>query len=87
MSGHLHAPATLCPVKEPGTHWIKGWVDPRVGLDNVEERKFLPLPGLEIQRLACRASRYPDYAIPARDRPVGARFLSTVIPADVYVSI
>jgi hypothetical protein len=31
--------------KGPGTHWIGGWVDPRAGLDDVEERKFLP--GLE----------------------------------------
>jgi hypothetical protein len=24
----------------PGTHWIGGWVGPRVGLDDVEKRKF-----------------------------------------------
>jgi hypothetical protein len=30
----------------PGTHWI-GWVDPRANLD-VEKRKFLTLPGLEL---------------------------------------
>jgi hypothetical protein len=29
------------------THWIGGWVGPRAGLDDVEKRKFLPLPGLE----------------------------------------
>jgi hypothetical protein len=28
-------------------HWIGGWVGPRIGLDDVEERKILPLPGLE----------------------------------------
>jgi hypothetical protein len=32
----------------PDTHWI-GWVDPRAGLDDVEKRKFLTLPGLELQ--------------------------------------
>jgi hypothetical protein len=26
--------------KAPGTHWIRGWVDPRAGLDDVEKRKF-----------------------------------------------
>jgi hypothetical protein len=32
-----------------GTHWIGGWVDPRAGLDDVEKRKFLTLPGFERQ--------------------------------------
>jgi hypothetical protein len=36
-------------------------LDPRAGLDDVEKRKFLPLPGL-VQPVA---SRYTDYAIPA----------------------
>jgi hypothetical protein len=30
--------------KAPGTQEIEGWVNPRVGLDDVEKRKFLPLP-------------------------------------------
>jgi hypothetical protein len=47
----------LCPRKEnPGTHWIRGWVCSRAGLDNTERIKFLPLPGLEFQHL-CRPSR------------------------------
>jgi hypothetical protein len=33
----------------PGTHWIGGWVEPRAGLDDVEKRKFLTLPGLELR--------------------------------------
>jgi hypothetical protein len=32
----------------PCTHWIGGWVDPRAGLDNMENRKFLTLPGLKL---------------------------------------
>jgi hypothetical protein len=32
----------------PGTHWIGVWVDPRTGLDDLEKRKFLTLPGLEL---------------------------------------
>jgi hypothetical protein len=47
--------------KAPGTHWIGGWVDPRAGLDDVEMRKLLTLPGLEIRPLgrpACSQSLY-----------------------------
>jgi hypothetical protein len=29
------------------THWIGGWVGPRAGLDAVEKRNLLPLPGIE----------------------------------------
>jgi hypothetical protein len=35
----------------PGTHWIGGWVGPRAGLDNVGKRKFLTLPGHQLQAL------------------------------------
>jgi hypothetical protein len=35
----------------PGTHWIGGWVDSRAGLDDVEKRKFLTLPGFELRPL------------------------------------
>jgi hypothetical protein len=31
--------------KAPGTHWVGGWVDPRAGLDDLEKRKLLTLPG------------------------------------------
>jgi hypothetical protein len=37
--------------RAPVTHCIEGWVDPGDGLDNVEKRKFLPLPGLELRPL------------------------------------
>jgi hypothetical protein len=29
------------------THWIGGRVGPRAGLDALEKRKILPLPGIE----------------------------------------
>jgi hypothetical protein len=35
----------------PGTHCIGDWVDPRAGVDNVEKRKFLTLPRLELRPL------------------------------------
>jgi hypothetical protein len=37
--------------RSPGTHWIGGWVNLRAGLDDVEKRKFLTLPGLELRPL------------------------------------
>jgi hypothetical protein len=37
--------------RAPGTHWIGGWVDPRAGLNDMEEWKFLTLPRLELQPL------------------------------------
>jgi hypothetical protein len=37
--------------RAPGTHWIGGWVDPKAGLEDVEKRKFLTLPGLELRPL------------------------------------
>jgi hypothetical protein len=47
----------LYPSKRaPDSHWIEGWVDPRAGLDNLEKRKFLTLPGLELRHLG-RPSR------------------------------
>jgi hypothetical protein len=54
------------------THWIGSWVDPKAGLDDVEKRKFLTPPGLEIRPYGLPARseslyrlRYPDCAIPA----------------------
>jgi hypothetical protein len=29
------------------THWIGGWVGLRIGLNAIEERKILALPGIE----------------------------------------
>jgi hypothetical protein len=34
--------------KSPGTHWIGGWVNPQISLDNMEKRKLIPLLGLEL---------------------------------------
>jgi hypothetical protein len=41
--------------RTPSIHWIGGWVGPRAGLDDVERRKLLILPGLELQPLSCPA--------------------------------
>jgi hypothetical protein len=47
----------------PGTHWIGGWVDSRTGLDDVEKRKFLTLPGLELRSLSRRARSQSLYRL------------------------
>jgi hypothetical protein len=54
--------------RAPCTHWIEGWVYPRAGLDVVEKRKLLTLPGLELLILGhpvCSQSLYRllDYII------------------------
>jgi hypothetical protein len=42
VSGQLLAPAAfLSGERATGTHWIGGWVGPRVGLDAVEKRKIV----------------------------------------------
>jgi hypothetical protein len=64
VSVQLHAPAALLPEKEPPvTHWIGGSVDPRAGLDDVEKRKFLILPGLELRPLGRPARTQSLYGL------------------------
>jgi hypothetical protein len=49
---HVVTPLPLYPgERAPGTHWIGGWMDPRAGVDDVEKRKFLALPRLELRPL------------------------------------
>jgi hypothetical protein len=47
----------------PSTNWIGGWVDPRADLDDVEERKFLTLPWLELQPLGLPARSQSLYRL------------------------
>jgi hypothetical protein len=48
VSGQFHALAAL-PLGDItlGVHYIGGWVGPRVGLDVVEKRKNVAMPGIE----------------------------------------
>jgi hypothetical protein len=57
VSDQLHtSPCCITPGERAhSTHWTKGWVSPRTGVDNVERRKILPLLGLELQPLHCPA--------------------------------
>jgi hypothetical protein len=64
--------------KTPDTHWIGGWVDPRVGLDDLEKRKFWPYRESNSDRSVVQpvASRYTDCGIPA---PVRREVLCNII--------
>jgi hypothetical protein len=48
VSGQLHARLDL-PLEEIvlDINWIGDWVGPRAGLDTVEKKKSLALPGIE----------------------------------------
>jgi hypothetical protein len=48
-----------------GTHWIEGWVGPRVGLDTVKEIKPLVPARNRIPAVQPVAQRYTDCATPA----------------------
>jgi hypothetical protein len=70
--GQLHAPGRFTPPppreRAPGTHWIGGWLDPKAGLNDVEKKIFLTLPGpptLTSSFVHAVASRYTDYSISA----------------------
>jgi hypothetical protein len=68
MRGRLHAPAALPRGRARDSHWLRGWLNPEAGLDDVDKRKFLTLPGLELRPPSVAqsvATRYTDCAIPA----------------------
>jgi hypothetical protein len=56
--------------RAPGTHWIGGWVDSRVGLDDVEKRKLLTPPGLELLPLGRLAHSQSLYWLSYRGSPI-----------------
>jgi hypothetical protein len=49
--------------KSPATHWIGRWVDLRAGLEDLENRKLLTLPGLELRLLGRPARSQPLYRL------------------------
>jgi hypothetical protein len=56
--------------RDPGTHWIGGWVDPRAGLDDMEKRKLLTLPELKLRPLRRPARNQLLYRLSYRGSPV-----------------
>jgi hypothetical protein len=65
-----------------GTHWIGAWMGPRAGLGDVEKRKFLNLPGLELRPLG-RTGRsqslyrlsYPGFFTESKATNCGGQYL------------
>jgi hypothetical protein len=67
-SGQIYDPAALPPGRNPFTHWIRGWVGPRIGLDVLEEGKnFLPL--LEFEPQTGQPVTQPLYRLRHRGYP------------------
>jgi hypothetical protein len=64
-----------------GKHWIGGLVDPRAGLDEIVNLKFLTLPRLELVQLV--ASRYTD-PLSCRELPNVPAHMSYIIKGRVY---
>jgi hypothetical protein len=64
MSSQFHAAAGF--THEDGaldSLWIRGWVDSRTGLDDVEGRKFLTITGFELRPLGSPARSQSLYRI------------------------
>jgi hypothetical protein len=61
VRGQIHVPCRLIPGESAlGTHWIRGLMDPKVGLDAVEKKKILTCQ----ESHPCHpASWYTDWAI------------------------
>jgi hypothetical protein len=60
-------PQSFYPLgKNPHTQGIGGWVDPRIGLEDVEKKNVCPYRGSKPDPSAVQpvSSRYTDYAIP-----------------------
>jgi hypothetical protein len=63
VSDQIHAPAAWPRERAPGTHCIGGWVNTRAGLDDMENWKFLPPPGLELRPLGRSARSQSLYRL------------------------
>jgi hypothetical protein len=61
MSSQIHAPIALPSRKNPGTHWIGGWVDTRDGLDVLDNRQIsYPYRNLKPEPPGPKSSHYTD---------------------------
>jgi hypothetical protein len=64
-----------------GTHCIGGPVDPRAGLDDIEKRKFLTLPGLELRLHGHPVRSQSLYRL----RCPSSQSLSRVMKKNIYI--
>jgi hypothetical protein len=73
------------PEKGLGTHWAGGWVSPRIGLDAMGKKIFLPCTEWTPSPMfsSPQPGRYINWSIPAQQTEnfiKFSHFLSTVIP-------
>jgi hypothetical protein len=69
----------------PGTLWVGDWVASTAGLDDVEKRKFLTLPGLELGRPARSQSLYRlRYRIMWAEKNIKNAYVFVEYPTDKY---
>jgi hypothetical protein len=79
VSDQFHAPAAFTlGERARDTHWVGGWVDPRAGVDDMEKRKFLILPGLKLRPLGRPARSQSLYRL---------RYPGSCYCRDVYVNV
>jgi hypothetical protein len=64
LSNQLHGPATLALGKNPGTHSVGDFADPRASLEVLEKKNLLLLLGYEPQTVQSIASHDVDCAVP-----------------------
>jgi hypothetical protein len=65
-----------------GTHWIRGRVNPRACLEDVEKKKFLTPPGLELRPLGRPARSQSLYRL-LWETQYGAQNLWDVMPSSL----
>jgi hypothetical protein len=53
--------------RAPCTNLVGGWMNPRAGLDDVEKKKFLTLPRLNLRPLRRSSRNQSLYRLPFRD--------------------
>jgi hypothetical protein len=80
VGSQRHAPAAMPPGKRAGIHCIGGCVGPRNGLDACEKSRPRLPQGFDPRSVQPVASRYTDYAIPAREvAPIVLENLNTLL--------
>jgi hypothetical protein len=86
VHAHIHIFLILILVgggKRPSTRWIGGWVGPRSGLDDMNKKKFLPLPGLQLRTLGRAARSQSLYRLSYR----GVRMYFNISEIDIVIEV
>jgi hypothetical protein len=64
VGGGASCPGCFTPGERAlGTHWIRGWVGPETGLDDVEKIQLLTIPALDLRPLGSRTRSHLLYRL------------------------